>query len=202
MNSHPKTVFVTCGATVPFPQLIEVVFSPKVVEELVNLGFKRIIVQFGRNYRDSFTQLIDVDHSLPPHQTYLGFDGNPVHGVCRGSSGKLETIGFEYSTKILDVIQKNADIVISHAGTGSILDSLRLGKPLIVCVNDTLMDNHQQQIADQFASSKYLWACLPKVNELIQCLKRSQYEKMEPFPSTYNKNFETALLDLAYGKSN
>ena len=156
-----KTLFITCGATVPFPQLIETVLSPKVVKNLLSHGFKRIIVQFGRNYRASFVQSINVDHSLPPQQTYLGFDGDPVHGFSRSSSGNLEIIGFEYSTRIQDVIQENADLVISHAGTGSILDSLRLGKPLIVCVNDTLMDNHQQQTADQFASSNYLWACLP-----------------------------------------
>lgn len=182
--------------------MVEAVLSPRIVEELLNLGFKRIIVQFGRNYRESFTQSINVDQSLPPSQTYLGFNGDPVHGFSQGSSGKLEIIGFEYSTRIQDVIQENADLVISHAGTGSILDSLRLGKPLIVCVNDTLMDNHQQEIADQFASSNHLWACLPRVDDVVQCLRRSQTERTEPFPSAYNRNFEKALEDLAYGTSN
>ncbi|GCF00754.1 N-acetylglucosaminyldiphosphodolichol N-acetylglucosaminyltransferase catalytic subunit alg13 [Zygosaccharomyces mellis] len=197
-----KTVFITCGATVPFPQLVEIIFSPTIVEELLKLGFTRIIVQFGKNYRESFVQLIDIDRLSPPIKTYLGFDGDPIHGFCRGFSGRLETIGFEYSTSIQDVIQQNADLVISHAGTGSILDALRLRKPLIICVNDTLMDNHQQQIADQFASLHYLWACLPRVDDVLQCLKLSQIEKTKPFPSAYNRNFERELMHLAYGSSN
>lgn len=197
-----KTVFITCGATVPFPQLVQTIFSPRIVEELLKHGFTRVIVQFGRNYRESFAQLIDIDRLSPPVKTYLGFDGDPIHGFCRGFSERLEIIGFEYSTRIQDVIQQNADLVISHAGTGSILDALRLRKPLIICVNDTLMDNHQQQIADQFATSHYLWACLPRVDDMLQCLKLSQIEKTKPFPSAYNKNFERELMHLAYGSFN
>lgn len=197
-----KTLFVTCGATVPFPKLIECVLMEHFAHELLKHGFKKMIVQFGKGYQGSFTELLGGGYSddLIYTSNDLGYDGKPVHGYI--ASGQLEVIGIEYSTKIQDVIEEYADLVISHAGTGSILDSLRLGKPLIVCVNDTLMDNHQQQIADKFESANYLVACLPKENEIVECLRRLDRKRMTPFPQAYNENFRQTLMTLAYGPAN
>ncbi|SJM88180.1 related to UDP-N-acetylglucosamine transferase subunit ALG13 [Zygosaccharomyces bailii] len=197
-----KTLFVTCGATVPFPKLIECVLMESFAQELLNSGFKKMIVQFGKGYQRSFTALLGRRYSDDPvyPSNDLGYDGKPVHGYM--ASGQLEIIGIEYSTRIQNVIAEYADLVISHAGTGSILDSLRLGKPLIVCVNDTLMDNHQQQIADKFEAANYLIACLPKENEIVECLHRLQRKRMTPFPQAYNENFRQTLVTLAYGPAN
>lgn len=195
----PKTLLVTCGATVPFPRLVECILGENCVEALLENGFKRMIVQFGRGYQTPFTKLVGKGISNDPIHlsSDLGYEEKPIHGYL--ASGQFEIIGIEYSTKILQLIEECADLVISHAGTGSILDSLRLQKPLIVCVNDTLMDNHQQQIADKFKSANYLLACLPKEDELVQCLHRSQKVRLSPFPQAFNKGFEKNLMSLAYG---
>ena len=42
---------------------------------------------------------------------------------------------------------ESADLVISHAGAGTCLEVLRLGKPLVVIVNRSLLGNHQVWIA-------------------------------------------------------
>ena len=53
-----------------------------------------------------------------------------------------------YSFKILG---GSGDTERSDAGSGTILDVLRLHKPLIVVPNPTLLDNHQEELADALA---------------------------------------------------
>lgn len=54
-------------------------------------------------------------------------------------------------TPSLDAEMKNAQLVVSHAGSGSVFEALKLRKRLLVVVNDALMDNHQVQ--DSLSSS-------------------------------------------------
>jgi len=42
-------------------------------------------------------------------------------------------------------------VVVSHAGSGSILDALRVDVPLIVVPNESLLDNHQNELAEELA---------------------------------------------------
>lgn len=198
-----RTLFVTCGATVPFPELVELVLSQGCLERLKNYGFVRVIVQFGRGYKEEFKRGVNTIHGIPQS---CSLDDREL-GCCSGESlsmsvlGALEIIGIEYSTRVHDIVQI-ADLVISHAGTGSILDSLRLKKPLIVCVNDRLMDNHQQQIADKFQQKNYVWACKPQPCEFYDCLRKSQSEQLNSFPQAHNVQFENQLIKLAFTSSN
>lgn len=62
---------------------------------------------------------------------------------------------FDFVPNLGEAIKK-ASLVISHAGSGSIFESLSSGCPLIVVPNPLLMDNHQVELAEQLAALKHL----------------------------------------------
>jgi beta-1,4-N-acetylglucosaminyltransferase len=75
---------------------------------------------------------------------------------------------FPYTDK-LEELMDAADLVISHAGAGTILTALRKGKRLVVVVNNGLMDNHQAELAEVLGGElggkdggKYLLVATPE----------------------------------------
>lgn len=103
-----------------------------------------------------------------------------------------------------DTFQKKineADIVICHAGTGSIIKSLKAGKNVIVVPRrpefNEHVNAHQEQIADMFSVNGLVIKC-DDVNELWKCIK----EAKEKEPKTYTSNTEYVLnkIDLAVRK--
>jgi beta-1,4-N-acetylglucosaminyltransferase len=68
----------------------------------------------------------------------------------------LEVTCYSYKPSIIDDM-KNAYMIISHAGAGSILEALSMDKKLLVVINEALMDNHQVELASEL-SPQYLIA--------------------------------------------
>ena len=56
---------------------------------------------------------------------------------------------------------RSASLIISHAGAGSILEGMRLGALMVVVVNDKLMHNHQQELAEALDGAGHLLATTP-----------------------------------------
>lgn len=50
-------------------------------------------------------------------------------------------------------------VSVSLLGAGSCLETLEKGKPLIVVINDKLMDNHQLELAKQLHRDGYVFYC-------------------------------------------
>lgn len=74
-----------------------------------------------------------------------------------GFSG-LEVQYYRFKPSIQEDM-KEADLIISHAGAGSIMEALRLKRPLIVVINESLMDNHQLELAQAMDERGYLKFC-------------------------------------------
>ncbi|PKY07428.1 family 28 putative glycosyltransferase [Aspergillus campestris IBT 28561] len=158
-----KLCFVTVGATASFHLLLEAVLDESFLEALQKLDYTHLLVQYGKDSRALFEEL-------------RGKHRSGKHGI------KIE--GFDFNTAGLDSEMRMAQanpsderaggVIISHAGSGSILGALRLGVPLIVVPNPTLQDNHQEELAQQLqkqgyvvsSSVKEMAAALPRVEKL------------------------------------
>lgn len=196
------SAFVTCGATVPFPALVEAVLAPEFVGCLSQEGYRVLCVQFGRGYdfEAQFTSLtctrMPLESAEVSELRQLVRDERVT--VMGYKVQDVVVLGFAYSNNILQIIDRYGDVVISHAGTGSILDSLRLNKKLIVVVNHTLMDNHQKQIAEKFQNLGHILATNPTVIELCDAMKRLKHEDLIPLSSETNTEFMERLKSIAY----
>ncbi|KAJ8015653.1 hypothetical protein DPEC_G00028350 [Dallia pectoralis] len=161
-----KRVFVTVGTT-SFDELIERITTPEAVEALKVRGCQHLVLQVGRG-----SILPDSD-------------------CCYG----LSLSAFRFKDSIAEDITC-ADLVISHAGAGSCMETLGAGKSLLVVVNDKLMDNHQLELANQLYKDSHLLYCTP--SNLVETLKVMDFSVLSPFLPGQPKRFAN-FLDGALG---
>lgn len=145
-----KTVFVTVGTT-KFDNLITTVLSSAVLKALSARNYNHLILQIGNS-------------NLEPDCT------------ARCGFNKIET--FKLSPSIGEYMQL-ADLVISHAGAGSILEALEKHKHLVVVVNDLLMDNHQIELAEQLYKDEHLYYCT--CQNLLNVVETMDLTSLKPF---------------------
>lgn len=138
-------IFVTTGATKTFKELIEFSVSLELLDYLNKSLVSELIIQYGldRSVLTDGVSKLDVNLQLDNR------------GKGKFEFKNLLVTLFEFHSDICSVIE-GVDWVISHAGTGSILDALRLSKPTLVIVNNNLMDNHQLQISQAFEEQNLL----------------------------------------------
>uniref|UniRef100_A0A803TZN5 UDP-N-acetylglucosamine transferase subunit ALG13 n=1 Tax=Anolis carolinensis TaxID=28377 RepID=A0A803TZN5_ANOCA len=102
---------------------------------------------------------------------------------------------FRFKNSLTEEVQA-ADLVISHAGAGSCLEVLEAGKPLLVVVNDKLMDNHQLELARQLHRDGHLFYCSSR--DLVETLRSMDLSTLKPFPRGQPEKF-AEFLDKAIG---
>ncbi|XP_069550514.1 UDP-N-acetylglucosamine transferase subunit ALG13 [Brachyistius frenatus] len=161
-----KTVFVTVGTT-SFDELIESVTSPEAAQALKARGYERLVLQVGRG------SLLPAADSCP----------------------HIRLEAFRFKDSIAEDM-KQADLVISHAGAGSCLEALGAGKPLLVVVNDKLMNNHQLELARRLHMDSHLLYCT--CSTLTETLKTMDLSVLQPFLPGQPQNFAN-FLDKALG---
>ncbi|CAJ1058761.1 UDP-N-acetylglucosamine transferase subunit ALG13 homolog [Xyrichtys novacula] len=161
-----RTVFVTVGTTC-FDELIGTITSSESAQALKARGYERLVLQIGRG---SFVPEADSCPQI-----------------------KLEVFRFKDS---IAEDMKQADLVISHAGAGSCLEALGAGKPLLVVVNDKLMDNHQLELAQQLHVDSHLLYCT--CSTLTETLRSMDLSVLQPYQPGQTKIFAN-FLDKALG---
>jgi UDP-N-acetylglucosamine transferase subunit ALG13 len=87
---------------------------------------------------------------------------------------------FEYTRDIQKYFSE-ADVVISHAGAGSIYELLDLGKKIIIVPNFDRIDKHQSDITDYMDSNGYAKALydLENLEEAIRKVHTSSFKEFK-----------------------
>lgn len=124
--AHQKILFVTVGTTL-FDALIGAMTNPSVLTKLADLGFTKMILQYGKG-------------TAPP--------------VTSNADLTIEAYQFK-PTLTADLAR--AHVVIGHAGAGTVSETLALGKKLIVVINTSLMHNHQTELAYAMRNRGYCY---------------------------------------------
>ncbi|KAI2795063.1 UDP-N-acetylglucosamine transferase subunit alg13 [Penicillium oxalicum] len=179
-----KLCFVTVGATASFHELVQAVLQDAFLAELEKHKFTRLLIQYGKGGQEVF------DAYRAEYES-----GKVLHSIEIG--------GFELCsdmTRYLSMVRKDdirfqeLGMMISHAGTGSILDGLRAGLPLVVVPNPSLADNHQQELAEALAKQGYV--IVGKLDDLPSVVgQAAKCTGLAPFFRQQNNQPLTAMSD-------
>ena len=95
---------------------------------------------------------------------------------------------------------RDADLIITHGGTGSITGPLKDGKRVIACARlakyGEHVDNHQTEIVDVFANEEYILKLDEniKLDDLIKKARSFEPKKCESNTSNFIKKLEKELI--------
>ena len=100
----------------------------------------------------------------------------------------------------IDKITNDAEIIITHSGTGSIINSLKMGKRIIIVPRrkefGEHVDNHQLELAEVF-HEKYNIPVVTEMDELYDVIQKiNEYE-----PIKWEEN-NTSLINSIENKIN
>ncbi|ORX45425.1 glycosyl transferase [Piromyces finnis] len=172
-----NTTLVTVGTT-KYDELLKEINKEEFFNSLVKIGCKNLIIQYGNSIlpedfpKNKFTLKNGTILNITTYK--FKFDNIKEHGFKE------------------DMIK--SDLIISHAGSGTILDSLELKKKIIVVPNETLMDNHQSELAD--AMSKKGVIISSPLSELVNTLNNLENFEFKPFLKENNNTFVNILDDI------
>lgn len=142
------TVLVTVGST-RFDALVHAALAPPFLDAVHFLRpGSRVYVQYGTSAL-----------TLPPAYDVCSVQDTPA---TRFVVGRTEVWAFAYVPD-LPALLNTIDIVVTHAGAGTLLAALRApNMPRILAVpNPALMDDHQRELADALAD-RYLQVGTPR----------------------------------------
>jgi beta-1,4-N-acetylglucosaminyltransferase len=163
------TIFVTVGTTL-FDALIQAVTTAQALDWMVSNGYTHLVIQYGKGTRPT----------IDPRNRPLD----------------IEMYDFKSS---LEPDMQRADLVMSHAGAGTVMEALRLKKHLVVIINTSLMDNHQTELANALGVRKHLYV----VEESKQLEFGTTWTALHDFfPTVYEQGDPydfPRLLDRVFG---
>lgn len=138
-----------------------------------------ILVTLGTQ-KQQFTRLLDYIENSNIADKIIVQAGHTMY-----SSKKMTILDFVNHEK-MDKLIEEADVVITHGGTGSIISALKKGKKIIACARKKQygehIDDHQLEIVELFAEKGYVLELneltnLDEILEKIAFFRPNVYEE-------------------------
>ena len=163
-------VFVTVGTT-KFDKLLKRLLDSDIQKALKAKGYTELTIQYGNSdFVDPRTEL---------------------------ESEELKVVDSFHFKPSLEKYILEADLVIGHAGAGTCLEVLNAWKPLIVVINEDLMNNHQHELAEKLAQAGYLRFCkLDTLKKLIELFDPASVVPYQPGDPKVFANYLDKTLSL------
>ncbi|CAH6721049.1 UDP-N-acetylglucosamine transferase subunit Alg13p [[Candida] jaroonii] len=146
-------LLITTGATVTFKKLISFTIT-EFIQPCIDLGFDEVYIQYGNEIDNG--QHLSKEFINQCLEGVINYQLTSLEGefLLERGGKSIKLIFFPFSNNLSKYIQAS-DIIISHGGTGTIIDILKYSKPLLVVYNEELMGNHQKEIAEEFTNLNY-----------------------------------------------
>ena len=168
-----RTIFVTVGTTL-FDKLISAASSSQALGWMQDHGYTRLVMQYGKG----------VEPPIPQD----------------GSSRNIEIVTYRFRPT-LDEDMKDADLILSHAGAGTVHEATKLGKQLVVVINRELMNNHQTELAHAMGSRRHLFV-VNSPEDLESLDVWTEFHNFVPVPYVGGYDFDfPCVIDALMGFS-
>lgn len=121
----------------------------------------KILITIGTTKFDTLIEYLD---------TNLDYAKKEV--LFQIANGMYEPKNFPFIRFTDQIVEKyiDSDLIITHAGCGSILSLLELNKKIIIVPNMDRLDKHQLDIANFMHENKYAISCL-EFNDILTAIK-------------------------------
>ena len=206
-NRPTRSIFVTVGTT-KFDSLVEAISDPQFLAHMSQDdcgAYTSLTVQYGRG------------SVVPFADSKNGLDGAVDDANYSVHVNGMRCDAYQFKPSLRQDME-DADLIISHAGAGSIMEGMELcaaanasiksstgrgnrwQKKLVVVTNAALMHGHQSELADALEARGHLFV-VRDPRELLQedTLKRIEAFDQVPFEGGDGGKDFAALVDAHFG---
>lgn len=147
-----------------FEALISNVTTDSAFQWMASHGYSHLVIQYGKGNKP-------VLPVIPPGLT-------------------VECYDFKSS---LEADMKGADVIVSHAGAGTVMEGVRLRKHMVVIINNILMDNHQTELADAMGKRGHVYV-VPSPELLANLATWDAIQAFRPVPKPPGDDYDFPRL--------
>ncbi|WP_186316971.1 PssE/Cps14G family polysaccharide biosynthesis glycosyltransferase [Priestia megaterium] len=157
----------------------------------------KVLVTIGSMVEKKFTRLFNIIDELCEQGV---LDGNKV--TAQVGFDNYQTKNFNTFDMMADEDFKKlineSDLIITHAGTGTVMSCLKQKKKVIIFPRmaefDEHYDDHQLELCDLFKKDEYV-LCATNKEELIKCIVHSEHFRPNVFKSN-NSSMNNLIIDF------